>query len=151
MKRMHDNESILGWCPGCAAEREATPESDERLMICDVCGERMKPTNQITQSDREAARFMDWMRQVSLDGKWGPSPGGASAELHCSRAMVDDLVAGGVLERTEYDADGHKVVMISARSIEQAKRNKDITGRWTGKPGQKFEYGKGSSDGSNGG
>ena len=62
---------------------------------------------------------------------WGPSPGGAVAELHCERSMIDKLADRGILEKSIYDRDGHYVVMISARSIKKAKENKAKRGKWT--------------------
>jgi hypothetical protein len=62
---------------------------------------------------------------------WGPSPGGAVAELRCERSMIDKLADRGILEKSIYDRDGHYVVMISARSIKKAKENKAKRGKWT--------------------
>jgi hypothetical protein len=61
----------------------------------------------------------------------GPSPGGAVAELHCDRSMIDKLADCGILEKSVHDRDGHYVVMISERSIKKAKENKTKRGKWT--------------------
>ena len=62
---------------------------------------------------------------------WGPSPGGAVAELRCERSMIDKVADRVMLEKSIYDRDGHYVVMISARSIKKAKENKTKRGKWT--------------------
>jgi hypothetical protein len=76
-------------------------------------------------------RLQDWMDDVRKKGLWGPSPGGAVAELHCDRSMIDKLADRGILEKSVYDQDGHFVVMISDRSIKKAKENKKKRGKWT--------------------
>ena len=45
--------------------------------------------------------------------------------------MIDKLADRGILEKSVYDRDGHYVVMISDRSIKQAKANKEKRGKWT--------------------
>lgn len=130
---MFDDE-LRGWCNECAAVRDAGEGSFEGELYCEVCGELMKATSKITASDLAAGRFMDWMRKVMAEGKWGPSPGGAAGMLKCGRATIDDLARRGVLERSEYNAEGHHVIMISERSIQRAQENKRQTGRWTGLP-----------------
>ncbi len=133
--------SSKGWCDNCAESKDLDADLDAADVDCEVCGVRLKAMSRVTESDRAAGRFMDWMRSVSAGGMWGVSPGGAAAELKCGRATIDDLVRLGVLERSEYDADGHYVILISSRSIERAKENKRVTGRWSGFPGAKHEYG----------
>lgn len=138
MTRMSD--VYRGWCRECAAMKEIEDGADRE---CPDCGCALKAQSEITPADRAAERYMNWLRSVMRDGKWGVSPGGAAGELKCARATIDDLVRVGVLERVEYEDKRfpmHKTVMISWRSIEQAKKNFEQTGRWTGKPGQKHEY-----------
>ncbi len=128
------DDVLKGWCNNCGFVRSATDFSEESEMFCEECGDRMKPTTQMSAGERATSRFMEWMSQVADDGKWGLSPGGAAGELKCSRATIDDLVRRGVLEKSEYNADGHHVILISERSILKAKENKKRTGRWTGYP-----------------
>jgi hypothetical protein len=71
------------------------------------------------------------MDDVHKKGLWGPSPGGAVAELGCDRSMVDKLAARGILEKSVYERDGHYLVMISERSIKKAKENKAKRRKWT--------------------
>jgi hypothetical protein len=89
----------------------------------------------VVKSDEDAKIFERWCREVRERGEWGPSPGGAAQRLRCSRAMVDQLVARGVLVRNEFVEDDGTVsnIRISSRSIVKALENKDVTGRWTGK------------------
>lgn len=93
------------------------------------------------RKDPEYVKFMKWCREVHRRGEWGPSPGGAANKLGCSRAMVDRLVAAGVLVRNEYMHEGYydpeakkmplgKQIIISRASIEKAKQNKETTGKW---------------------
>ena len=109
-------------------------------LICPSCGEAMVAESDMTPRQRALWKFIQWGHGVMARKQWGPSPGGAAGDLGCSRATVDDLVRVGILERNEYDADGHKFIMISSRSIERAKDNMKRTGRWTGIPGEHHEY-----------
>jgi hypothetical protein len=76
--------------------------------------------------------MQDWFEQVCKGGLNGPSPGGAAMALGCHRSMIDKLVGMGVLERSEFDFKGQKLVVISSRSIRKAKENREQTGNWTG-------------------
>ena len=91
----------------------------------------MKPLRNLTKTERSMLAFQDWMDDLHKKDLWGPSPGGAVAELHCERSMIDKLADRGILEKSIYDRDGHYVVMISARSIKKAKENKAKRGKWT--------------------
>ena len=91
----------------------------------------MKTLTGLSKTDRGALTFQDWSEGVAACGKWGPSPGGAVAELGCDRSMIDKLVERRILEKSVYDRDGIYVVMISSRSIEKAKQNKQLRGKWT--------------------
>ena len=99
--------------------------------ICPGCGGEMKPLRNLTKTERSMLAFQDWMDDLHKKDLWGPSPGGAVAELHCERSMIDKLADRGILEKSIYDRDGHYVVMISARSIKRAKENKAKRGKWT--------------------
>jgi hypothetical protein len=91
----------------------------------------MKPLTRLTSTERRTLAFQDWSEEISAAGKWGPSPGGAVAELGCDRSMIDKLAERGILEKSVYDQDGHYMVMISTRSIKKAKENKEKRGKWT--------------------
>jgi hypothetical protein len=91
----------------------------------------MKPLRNLSKTERSMLAFQDWMDELHQKDLWGPSPGGAVAELHCDRSMIDKLADRGILEKSVYDRDGHYVVVISQRSIKKAKRNKSKRGKWT--------------------
>ena len=75
--------------------------------------------------------FQAWLDEVWMSGKTGPSPGGAASALRCDRSMIDKLADRGILEKSVYKRDGHYVVMVSTRSINKAKENKEKRGKWT--------------------
>lgn len=93
----------------------------------------MRDPDTLSKYMQAGIRMQKWQQEVIDRGEWGPSPGGACVELGCSRAMVDKLVAAGILKRNEYhDPNGRiDIVIISEASIEQAKRNKAERGQWT--------------------
>jgi hypothetical protein len=91
----------------------------------------MKPKSELKGDERSAFAFQAWLDEVWRSGKWGPSPGGAASKLHCDRSMVDKLADRGILEKSVYNKDGQYVVMISSRSIEKAKENKEKRRKWT--------------------
>jgi len=91
----------------------------------------MKRKSELNREERSIFAFQEWSDEVWTSGKWGPSPGGAAANLKCERSMIDKLADRGILEKSVYKRDGHYVVMISRRSIEKAKENKDKRGKWT--------------------
>lgn len=66
-----------------------------------------------------------------MDGKWGPSPGGAAVQLDCDRSMIDKLCDRRILEKSAYRHEGQLIVMISSRSIKKAGENKEKRGKWT--------------------
>jgi len=123
----YSDKGQWGWCKACEAMRQS---GDGQGLECPDCGEPLIASARMTSAQNSIAKFTEWLRQVHAEGKSGPSPGGAAAELKCSRANIDMLVAADVLERVEYDEGGHRVIMISQRSIEKAKRNKKETGSW---------------------
>lgn len=84
------------------------------------------------ESSVSEAAFETWVADVREAGKWGPSPKEAQRLLGCSRAAIDYMVRTGVLERSEYERDGHQLVVISWRSIKQVQQNKAETNRFTG-------------------
>lgn len=143
LSRMDDTKLPTGWCRHCG---EVVDAMDLTGRQCCQCDRTLTPLNQLTKHERSIYNFQCWMWEVQDADKWGPSPGGAAGELKCSRSMIDKLVSTGVLERSEYKHDGHYVVMISARSIKQAKENKAKYGQWkprddwhdlpAGKPGR---------------
>ncbi len=91
----------------------------------------MREIRSLGKTDRTALAFQDWSEGVVAAGKWGPSPGGAASALGCDRSMIDKLAQRRVLEKSVYDRDGIYVVMISRRSIDKAKENKKLRGKWT--------------------
>ena len=91
----------------------------------------MKELRRLSKTERSLLSFQDWMDDLHKKGLWGPSPGGAVAELGCDRSMINKLADRGILEKSVYDKDGHYVVMISERSIKKAKQNKAKRGKWT--------------------
>ena len=91
----------------------------------------MKSLEALTVEESSTLAFQDWMEEVHVNGKWGPSPGGACVKLGCDRSMIDKLADRGILEKSVYDRDGHYVVIISSRSIAQAKENKEKRKKWT--------------------
>lgn len=124
---MDTPETPMGWCPYCGWMVYA---SDEEGDECADCHTRLIPPRRMSPRQRSMHAFNEWMARVKREDKWGPSPGGAAGELGCSRAMIDKLVSAGILERSEYNRDGHFVVMISGRSIDLAKGNKAKYGQW---------------------
>jgi hypothetical protein len=119
------------WCGECGRANFPDETSAPGNPICPGGGGEMKEFRELTKSDRKALAFQDWSEEVAASGKWGPSPGGAVAELGCDRSMIDKLAERGVLEKSVYDRDGIYVVMISDRSIKKAKENKQKRGKWT--------------------
>jgi hypothetical protein len=91
----------------------------------------MKELTELTKTEKGALAFQEWSEEVAGGGKWGPSPGGAVEQLGCDRSMIDRLVERGILEKSVYDRDGIYVVVISDRSIKQAKENKLKRKKWT--------------------
>jgi hypothetical protein len=119
------------WCHDCGEANFPHESSAPDYPICPGCGSEMKSLRNLSRSERSLLAFQDWMDDVRKKGLWGPSPGGAVAELHCDRTMIDKLADRGILEKSVYDRDGHFVVMISDRSIQKAKENKKKRGKWT--------------------
>lgn len=120
-----------GWCPSCGDAFTPHESSAPNNPICPACGSELKSMRNLSRVERSALAFQDWSEDVFKRGLWGPSPGGAAGMLGCDRSMVDRLVDREILERSEYDRDGHFVVMISERSIKRAKENKEKRGKWT--------------------
>jgi hypothetical protein len=62
--------------------------------------------------------YEEWKRsELPFDQICGPSPGGASAQLGVSRAVIYTWVDLGLLERVLIGSGGHAVVFISTRSL----------------------------------
>ena len=78
------------------------------------------------------SKLLGWVALRVEAGDWGPSPGEAAKLLGCARATVDDLVRIGALERLECSVRGHRVVVISQRSIDDALVSYQETGCWSG-------------------
>jgi hypothetical protein len=114
MKSGKAKQRVLGWCPRC--------------------GSPLKPTGELTAGEKSAMALQAWFAGVSRKGLDGPSPMRAAAELGCSRSMIDRLVERGVLEKNEFAFKDRNIVIISQRSLEQAKQNREHTGNWTGHP-----------------
>ena len=123
----------LGLCRSCEylaiAGGDYDPEEND--WICPMCENPVTPAARLTDSEKAVVRMWLWLRRVKAEGRGGPSPGGAANKLGCSRSMIDKLVALGILERDEYDRDGHTIVMISNRSIQRALEAKRSQGKWT--------------------
>lgn len=124
-------ERERGWCDECGQAHESDESAPPDLLICPVCGGEMKSLDRLNKTELRAFHFQEWLGEVHDGGRWGPSPGGAAAELRCDRSMIDKLAERGILEKSVYDRDGHYVVMISDRSIKKAKENKAKRGKWT--------------------
>lgn len=137
MLNMNETGRERGWCSHCEHLNYPAAEYPDEFW-CPECGETMKSLDSLTKAEAEQARFFEWMEDVHESGKWGPSPGGACAELRCDRSMIDKLAERGILEKSVYDRDGHHIVMISRRSIEKARENKELRGKWTD-PGEEEE------------
>ena len=75
-----------------------------------------------------------WFAELSRKGLDGPSPIGAAEQLGCSRSMIDRLIERDVLERNEFTFKDRHIAIISQRSLDGAKENRERTGNWTGHP-----------------
>jgi hypothetical protein len=123
-------EPVVGWCRECEWI-ETGGDGHAVNGPCRGCGALLVSFRSLTGGEKAIVRMRLWLRDVKGRSLGGPSPGGAAQRLRCARSMVDALVDRGVLERSEYKADGHHVVMISSRSIEAAVATKRKTGKWT--------------------
>jgi predicted amidophosphoribosyltransferase len=128
---MSEIERERGWCNNCGRAEYSHESAPPDVLICPGCGEEMKSLDALTREESSTLAFQDWMEQVHVSGKMGPSPGGAVAKLKCDRSMIDKLADRGILEKSVYDRDGHYVVIISSRSIAKAKENKEKRKKWT--------------------
>jgi hypothetical protein len=124
-------ESIKNYCKDC---EKTVPIAEGEDDICPDCGASLVRVSSLRGVQRSAVEYIEWAKGVKERGEWGPSPGGAAAQLGCTRSMIDHLVNMGVLVRNESPAnDGNvRTVMISEASIKQAIENKKRTGNWTG-------------------
>ena len=121
----------FGHCEECG---RLWPLRKGREPECRVCGERLlRLRREPDEAEQSEALFEDWVTDMRERGEWGPSPLRAQHILGCGRATVDTMVANGVLHRNEYDRDGHKIVVISWKSIKRAEENKARIGSYTGK------------------
>lgn len=127
-----------GFCPACEYcgppdESYAGSGFDPAEFKCPDCGEPLQDAGELPESMQEGLDMQKWQREIIRQGLWGPSPGGAAAELGCSRAMVDKLVDGGILVRNEFHGKAGRIhiVIISEKSIQKAKENKAARGKWT--------------------
>ena len=128
---MTEMEPERGWCNTCGRAEPSSAKDAPDLLICPGCGGEMKPLQNLTRTERATLAFQDWSENMHKKGLWGPSPGGAAAELGCDRSMIEKLADRGILEKSIYERDGHYMVMISTRSIKQAKENKAKRKKWT--------------------
>ncbi|MBE3063562.1 MAG: hypothetical protein IMZ69_00915 [Spirochaetes bacterium] len=119
---------LFGFCSKC----EHAFRGGEKWR-CPECGERLEDPSELEGDGEEAVRFAEWSHEVHEKGLWGPSPGGAVQKLDCSRAMIQKLVNMNILEESRYERGGHLVIMISARSIAIAKKNKEERGTYSGR------------------
>lgn len=120
-----------GWCAECGIAWPPDVDSATGAWKCPRCHGPMRKKNEVKRDERSAFAFQVWIDEVWCSGKWGPSPGGAASKLQCDRSMIDKLAERGILEKSVYSYDGQYVVMISSRSIEKAKENKEKRGKWT--------------------
>jgi hypothetical protein len=97
-------------------------------------GKAKQQTGAMTAGEKEAVALQTWFARVSRNGMDGPSAVAAAAQLGCSRSMIDRLVERDVLERNEFTFKDRLIVIISQRSLERAKENRERTGNWTGHP-----------------
>jgi len=125
------SECERGWCRDCGHAQTAHESSGPEELICPSCGSEMVALDRLNKRDLVMFRFQEWLSEVYTSGKSGPSPGGAASQLGCDRSMIDKLADRNILEKSVYDRDGYYVVMISDRSIKQAKANKAKRGKWT--------------------
>jgi hypothetical protein len=131
IERESEPERERFWCGECGRANFPQEDSAPENPICPGCGGEMKPLRNLSKTERSLFAFQEWMDDLHKKGLWGPSPGGAVAELHCDRSMIDKLAERGILEKSVYERDGHYLVMISERSIKKAKENKSKRGKWT--------------------
>lgn len=94
----------------------------------------MTPLDKLSEDFLAMVRMQDWFAELSRKGLNGPSPQDAAKQLGCHRSMIDRLVERGILERSEFNFKGQKLVIISSRSIEVVQANRKRTGNWTGHP-----------------
>lgn len=132
---MTSKKSVRGWCSHCGgvsyAERKETRTGG---LTCQVCGDTLKPLNELSEEEKAMADMQAWFAKVCRNGVNGPSPTMAADQLGCSRSMIDRLVERGILEKSEFSFKDRTVVIISRRSLEKAKENRLRTGNWTGHP-----------------
>jgi len=122
-----------GWCAYCGAACRRD-RSQAGKLVCSACGSDMVPLDTISAEDRAMVEMQDWFAEVCRNGKNGPSPQDAAKSLGCHRSMVDRLVGMGVLEKSEFCFKGQKLIIISQRSLDTARENRERTGNWTGHP-----------------
>src|SRR5665213_483037 len=127
---MMQREKIRGWCGKCGIAWPPLVHASGDW-TCPRCGGRMRPKRELNRDEKSAFAFQAWLDDVWMNGKWGPSPGGAASELGCERSMIDKLSDRGILDKSVYKHDGQYIVMISTRSIKKAKENKKKRGKWT--------------------
>jgi hypothetical protein len=127
---------VRGWCEYCGA---ACLSEEERrgTLVCTQCGSDMTPLSELSEDNKAMVEMQDWFKKVCSKGLNGPAPVQAAEELGCHRTMIDRLVTMGVLEKSLFEFKGQKVVIISRRSVDVAKRNRERTGNWTGYPVRK--------------
>lgn len=126
-------------CTGCG---RILSNRFNKYRVCRFCGsdaleELNNPSEmELMEAETNAAemKMHDWLDELKSKGLWGPGPSVAAFTLGCSRPMVDDLVRDKILERSDYNEQGHKLVVISLRSIIKAKAKKVMTGSYTGRP-----------------
>lgn len=96
---MNEIEQERFWCGQCGEANYPHESSEPDNPLCPGCGSEMKPLRNLTRTERSLLAFQDWMDGVHKRGQWGPSPGGAAAELGCERSMIDKLAERGILEK----------------------------------------------------
>jgi hypothetical protein len=132
MKSGKEKRGARGWCPHCGALAHAARKTNPPT--CCGCGSLLKTQSEATAGEKAMMALQAWFAEISRKGMDGPSPIGAAEQLGCSRSMIDRLVERDVLERNEFIFKDRHIAIISQRSLERAKENRERTGNWTGHP-----------------
>ena len=132
MKQGKVKQGARGWCPRCGVLAHAAEKTG--LPVCCGCGSPLKSKGEMTSGEKAMIALQAWFAEISRKGLDGPSPIGAAEQLGCSRSMIDRLVERDVLERNEFVFKDRQIAIISQRSLEAAKQNRERTGNWTGHP-----------------
>jgi len=117
------------WCRDCerlwsmdeAKRQEPDLFEDGGELVCPDCGQVAE--DRVNESLLHRVEFERWIRDCHEQRLIGPSVGGAAAQLKVVRSRVYQLIADGVLERTDCPVPGYEVTMISQKSIDARKQH----------------------------